>query len=307
MDKKNTEKKFNFPAFIAAQLFVLQDSNLNYLDKLVFSFFYSFHVSGKSIRVSDEYLANLIVISPDSPLDKRTIRRCIKRLEDINYIKRFKNNKGLRQIVVIKTPDSNMFYDEIDENGHDTNSNDIEQLGQSDPNLRTELSYALGQNCPSHLDNKVDNKVDNCVYKKENKNPPDSNSPKKLKPIEYPDTYYENSKELKEKKEDGLIIQEMLNTNPFSFSELAIYAWFSNQKKKNKPITSGTWAMLLNDCYKYQEAGLNPQEEFEVMVKMGWDCLNLRKALKHKQDTKGSDNNSTGYLNSGILNRGGQL
>lgn len=40
-----------------------------------------------------------------------------------------------------------------------------EQLGQNDPNLRTELSYALGQNCPSHLDNKVNNKVNTITTK----------------------------------------------------------------------------------------------------------------------------------------------
>lgn len=106
MDKKNTDKNYNFPDFIQLPLFVLQDSNLNYLDKLVFSLFYSFHVSGKSIRVSDEYLANLIVISPDSPLDKGIIRRSINLLADKKYITLNEDNHGERIIIASRINNS---------------------------------------------------------------------------------------------------------------------------------------------------------------------------------------------------------
>lgn len=131
----------------------------------------------------------------------------------------------------------------------------------------------------------------------------DKSLSKEIKPIEYQDTYYENPNEAQEKLKYEPMIKEMISVNPFRISELLIRTWANSQKQKNKPINSGIWALMIQDCYKYKESGLDPLEAFETMVKKGWDSLNLKQSLAFNQ--KDGDKNSTGYINSGFLNKGG--
>lgn len=75
-------KDFNHPAYINIPYFVIKETRLDLFNKLLFSFFWSFSVSGKKVIASNQYLSSLFEVS------ERYIQTRIKMLEDMNFIKR---------------------------------------------------------------------------------------------------------------------------------------------------------------------------------------------------------------------------
>jgi hypothetical protein len=292
-----TMSKFNMPAFINTPLFLYQDNRLDKPATNIASFFYSLHISGKSITASTDYLCELACIK------KRQLYNILNMLEEFNYIKRV-GLTNRRQINWIYSPTSTIIIEENDTNALQCTTDT--KLNTSALEC-TQLvhSSALNLCTPLHTDNKVDNKEDNkdLIYLDLKKNKKKLAPITDLKPVEFEETYFKSKQEVADKKQEQKMINEILENNPFQINELLIRTWYTNQIKKNKVITSGNWALMLQDCYKYKESGLDPIEAFEIMVKKGWDSLNLKQALAFKQ--KNGDKNSIGYINSGFLNRGG--
>ncbi|MEY5021131.1 MAG: hypothetical protein RJA91_690, partial [Pseudomonadota bacterium] len=168
MHGQNSNKNFNHPAYINVQYFVLKDKNLNLLEKLIFSVFYSFYFSGMPIKMSDAYLADMIT-TPDGEYTVRHIKRVLNSLEDKGYIKRYRNKKGKRLIQVTKiveteietNDDNDDLYTDSDGNVIHINSTKIIPEGHPCHHEGTSMSPEEGHFC--HPYNKVDNKEDNKV------------------------------------------------------------------------------------------------------------------------------------------------
>ena len=95
--------EYNHPLYVNTPYFVLQDKNLDFFNKYLFSLFWSFSVSGKKIKMSNGYISSLFQI------DIKHVGKRLKQLEDLGYIKRVTKNFK-RVIEVLLRP-----YDDIDD------------------------------------------------------------------------------------------------------------------------------------------------------------------------------------------------
>lgn len=112
-DVNKTKKK---ETFIVLYERYLLDGNLDLLDKLFYAFFVSLHCAGNVIDISNCQLANKIKDNGGKFISIPRVKRSLKRLEDMGYIKRYTNkNKGERIIVPIIKQE----FEEIDESKAD--------------------------------------------------------------------------------------------------------------------------------------------------------------------------------------------
>jgi len=236
-----SNKNFNHPAYINVQYFVLKDKNLNLLEKLIFSVFYSFYFSGMPIKMSDAYLAEMIS-SSDGDYSVRHMRRVINSLEEKGYIKRYKNKKGKRLIQVtkiIQTPievddDEDNLYTDADGKVIHINSTKIIPEGHPCPHEGTSMSPEEGHSC--HPYNKEDNKKDNKVC---DKSPPTQKF-------------------------------DIRKNNPFAFSEETLKGYVEMRKAIKKPLTEHAWNLLTNEIQKAVDLGYTAQQCIDEAILNTW-------------------------------------
>jgi|DEB3_MinimDraft_2_1074329.scaffolds.fasta_scaffold00010_2 hypothetical protein len=236
-----SNKNFNHPAYINVQYFVLKDKNLNLLEKLIFSVFYSFYFSGMPIKMSDAYLAEMIS-SSDGDYSVRHMKRVINSLEEKGYIKRYKNKKGKRLIQVtkiIQTPieindDEDNLYTDADGKVIHISSTKIIPEGHPCPHEGTSMSPEEGHSC--HPYNKEDNKKDNKVCDK-------SQRTQKF---------------------------DIKKHNPFGLSDETLKGYIEMRKAIKKPLTEHAWNLLTNEIQKAVDLGYTAQQCIDEAILNTW-------------------------------------
>lgn len=236
-----SNKNFNHPAYINVQYFVLKDKNLNLLEKLIFSVFYSFYFSGMPIKMSDAYLAEMIS-SSDGDYSVRHMKRVINSLEEKGYIKRYKNKKGKRLIQVtkiIQTPieiddDEDNLYTDAEGKVIHIKSTKIIPEGHPCPHEGTSMSPEEGHSC--HPYNKEDNKEDNKVCDK-------SQRTQKF---------------------------DIKKHNPFGFSDETLKGYVEMRKAIKKPLTEHAWNLLINEMQKAVDIGYTAQQCIDEAILNTW-------------------------------------
>lgn len=265
MSGQNSNKNFNHPAYINVQYFVLKDKNLNLLEKLIFSVFYSFYFSGLSIKMSDAYLAEMIS-SSEGDYSIRHMKRVINSLEEKGYIKRYKNKKGKRLIQVtkiIETPieaedDEDNLYTSDDGKVIHINSTKIIPEGHPCPHEGTSLSLEGGHSC--HPYNKEDNKKNNKVCDK---------SPLTQK-------------------------FDIRKHNPFGFSDETLKGYVEMRKAIKKPLTEQAWKLILNEIQKAVDMGFDAQACIDEAIINSWQGLKadwIKNRYTDKTQNKAPRNN----------------
>ena len=104
----------NHPSYVNAPYFVLQDKRLDFFNKFLFSFLWSFFVSGKRICASNRYLAELFCVS------EKHVKERLKELEDLGLILRYTDNYK-RFIKVLYMPSNDIEIDTDDTNNEPNN------------------------------------------------------------------------------------------------------------------------------------------------------------------------------------------
>ena len=265
MSGQNSNKNFNHPAYINVQYFVLKDKNLNLLEKLIFSVFYSFYFSGLPIKMSDAYLAEMIS-SPDGDYSIRHMKRVINSLEEKGYIKRYKNKKGKRLIQVTKIIETPIETDDDEDNLYTSddgkvihiNSTKIILEGHPCPHEGTSLSPEEGHSC--HPYNKEDNKKNNKVCDK---------SPTTQK-------------------------FDIRKHNPFGFSDETLKGYVEMRKAIKKPLTEQAWKLILNEIQKAVDMGFDAQACIDEAIINSWQGLKadwIKNRYTDKTQNKAPRNN----------------
>ncbi len=90
------QRKFALPSYVNIPLFLYQDNSLERSSLILASFIYSLHTAGKSIKVSNQYLSQLLNIHP------RKVQENLESLEYKKYIVRegSTSNRIIRWIFV---------------------------------------------------------------------------------------------------------------------------------------------------------------------------------------------------------------
>lgn len=251
---------YNHPAYINIPYFVLQDEKLDAFNKILFSLFWSFSVSGRKIKMSNGYLSTLL------KLDIKSIGKRIKDIESMGYIKR-SVRKYKRVIEVTHIP-----YVEIDIDDDPSimklveNSTDIEHpplpsvpsTKDTHPPLTSGTplrSPAVPPPLPSGEDIKAYNKED--IKEKP--------TPKKIAPAK---AEVDNS--------FLMTLEDALKDNPYNIPSQMLAEWLLIRKKRKCPLTHTTWNRTLKVLTKLVNSGLDAIDCFERMVANGWQGMEVR-------------------------------
>tara|TARA_R110000868_G_scaffold404861_1_gene683508 strand:- start:1328 stop:2566 length:1239 start_codon:yes stop_codon:yes gene_type:complete len=161
-DVTHSKKK---ETFIVLYERYLLDGNLDLLDKLFYAFFVSLHCAGRVIDISNSQLREKIQVSPGEFISIDKVKRSLKKLEDMDYIKRYTNkNNGTRII----TPVIKHEFDEIDESKadvfYDRYGNEYRPVDKNAP--RGKFAPPLVQNCTTYniKENIKENYIHNSQY-----------------------------------------------------------------------------------------------------------------------------------------------
>lgn len=155
--EQTTKKSFNLPAYINIPFFLYKNENLDRSSLLLASFLYSLHSAGKRIKVSNDYLCELLSVK------KRQLLYDLELLEKNNFILRTGKSQH-RLIHWIFIPDSEIVI--------------VEELSRGAIQCTNGVQSNAPMGCnPVHPDNK-DNNKDN-----KNNNIPDSSNTGKNKII----------------------------------------------------------------------------------------------------------------------------
>lgn len=258
MNTAKCNTNFNHPAYINVQYFVLKDKNLNLLEKLIFSVFYSFYFSGMPIKMSDAYLADLISTS-DGEYSVRHIKRVLTALEEKGYIKRYRNKKGKRLIQVtkiIETPietnddDDDDFYTSEDGNVIHINSTKIIPEGHPCHHEGTSMSPGEGHSC--HPYNKEDNK-----------------NIKKSKASKSPKTRF-----------------VIYDHNPLGIDKDVLDGYVEMRNSIKKPLTQRAWDLILKELQKAVDHGMDVNDCLDKAIKASWRGFEYEWLLRLSEDKK---------------------
>lgn len=146
--------KFNLPAYLQIPFFLYQDLTLDRSSLLLSSFFYSLFTAGKSIKVSNEYLSELIGIH------LRKVQENLENLENKGYITRV----GLgsrRKIIWVYTPSSEIIIEQKEYEGAVNGMVDEKLYNHADNGVDTMPLTAPLPCRQRHPYIKVDNKENN--------------------------------------------------------------------------------------------------------------------------------------------------
>lgn len=200
---QNKPKNYNLPAYINIPLFLYQDESLDRTALLLAAFIYSLHTAGKVINVKNNYLSQMLKIH------ERKVQSNLELLEQKGYLMRIGLGSN-RQIKWVFCPESKINVQEL--NDHADNGT-----------LPTTAPQPRRQRHPYNKDN---TNQDN-IYISE---------PKKLKPVEYQETYY-----------DAQPVQEHLASEVESNRTFEDF-WSLYPVKKDKKKAKAAW--FSQQCYK---------------------------------------------------------
>ncbi len=238
-----TQKEFNHPAYVNIPFFVLQDRRLDFFNKILFSFFWSFAVAGKKVRASNEYLAELFCVSD------KYIQSRIKMLEELNFIKR--TTIKYKRVIEI----NHLVLTTIDEGSDSPNL----KLVPPTVGVSTNIELPPTTVGVSHQPQLVPAPTTVGTY---NKAIPKNDI--KIPPISP-----------KGEKKELFSLAQMLEDNPFQIPESMISDWLEVRKSKKAKMTSTAWKGTNSVLSKLKDAGLNPIECFEGMVASGWQGIKV--------------------------------
>jgi DNA-binding MarR family transcriptional regulator len=142
----------------------LLDGNLDLLDKLFYAFFVSLHCAGRVIDITNPQLREKIQVSPGEFISIDKVKRSLKKLEDMGYIKRYTNKSNGTRII---TPVIKHEFDEIDESKvdvfYDRYGNEYRPIDKNAP--RGKFAPSLEQICSTYnKDNIKENYIHNSQY-----------------------------------------------------------------------------------------------------------------------------------------------
>ena len=251
------EHDYNHPLYINTPYFVLQDEKLSFFNKFLFSLFWSFSLSGKKIKTSNDYLATLFQV------DSSYIGKCIKELEDMGYIKRL-TLKYKRIIQVLHIP-----YDPIERGDMNLDHREPTDCKQNElhtlkvvPSIKNILpppdTSFMSSN--TRIEPPPIGGTDIKAYNKDNK---DKRSP---------ETPSANSVD----KISFLTQEEMINDNPHNIDPKIFEEWLFIRKRKKAPLTHTAWNRTNKVLTKLVNSGLDAIDCFERMVANGWQGMEYK-------------------------------
>ena len=274
----NDTKEFNHPAYINVPHFVLKEEKLDWFNKFLFSLFWSFSVSGKKIKMSNEYLSDLFGVS-----DKH-IQNRIKVLEDLGFIKRsvvkYKRIIEVCNLVLNPIINEDNCADLILTPSTVGASTIIEltpSTGGASTIIEPKSSAVSVQLLNSHQAQLVLAPTAVGAYTK-------AILKKDITPIS-PEGEVEEIKVV-------FSLTQILKDNPHNIPREMLDDWLQVRKVKKVPMSATAWKGTNSVMNKLAEAGLNPIECFESMVASGWQGMKVSyfdkeiAALKPKQPLK---------------------
>lgn len=174
---KKRNIKLNNITYVQTPFWVLQDKQLDYFQKYLFSFFLGLSLSGNKITVTNDYMAALLCVS------SRYIKKTIKYLEDNLYIKkRFVNSH--RFIDVLKNVSAPIEY--LEDAPIESNEESTQQETYPQEDLPREPQFTGGVNHssreggttvhPYNIDYKLDKNTNTPPYNPSSISEPVDNS-----------------------------------------------------------------------------------------------------------------------------------
>lgn len=263
----------------------LLDGNLDLLDKLFYAFFVSLHCAGRVIDITNTQLREKIQVSPDEFISIDKVKRSLKRLEDMGYIKRYTNkSNGTRIIIPVIKHD----FDEIDESKagvfYDRYGNEYHPINKNA--LRGKFAPPPVQNCSTY-NNKDNNKENNnfVITKDTQKNEFELTIEKAKEILETTKTNlpsttgeikpnkYEETRFLEPVKNNIKLKELVVSFNPFNLPQETIDGFIEMRKAKQNPLTPHAWKLLQSSLKKCVDGGYTAQECIEMATLHGWSGI----------------------------------
>lgn len=237
-----TEKEYNHPQYINTPYFIFQDEKLDFFNKYLFAFFWGLAVCGKTVKVSNPYLATFFKV------DESYIGKRIKELEEMGYIKRT-IVKYKRVIEVTR-----LVYQGIEVDDR-ANLELVPPTGG--PSANIELPPPTGGGGSSHRRTL----------------PPPTGGPNNIDNIK--DYIKIPSISPVGGRKEMISLSQMLEDNPYNIPEQMLSDWLEVRRAKKAKMTQTAWSGTNSVLKKLVDSGLDAIECFESMVVSGWQGMKV--------------------------------
>lgn len=283
LNQTDVTKSKKKETFIVLYERYLLDGNLDLLDKLFYAFFVSLHCAGRVIDITNSQLREKVKVSPNEFISIDKVKRSLKKLEDLDYIKRYTNKNNSDRIIIpvikhdfdeIDESKAGVFYDRYGNEYHPVDKNAPRGNGAprgkfAPPPVHGCTTYNIKENIKENNNYVItkENEFDEVIQKaqecleKTKENLPNTSS--EIVPY----TYQETNLPVQKKSTTLQQLQEVNSLNlPSEFLEQLILTRKANKASTNKKAMQAVYQELI----KLKDAGLDLNECLNMYANCGW-------------------------------------